>query len=160
MGKSFGEHFRLSKTAVLLLMILAATAFGMNKPSEISVDRGGLGQKLLPFPNTQNCSHRVGNVWFTITNWGFFGSQFNQSQLKEMYCLGPGVASGSLAPSFEFPAGTGVNYLFQGALWIGAIVGEDTLVSVGADGWQWTHEMYPAGGSQWRHYPEIESAEF
>ena len=142
MGKSFREHFRLSKAVVLLVLIMAATAFGMNKLSETSVDRGGLA-KTTATPNSQNCSHRVGNVWFTITNWGFFGSQFNQSQLKEMYCLSPSVASGSLAPSFEYPAGTGVNYLFQGALWLGAIVGEDTLVSVGADGWQWTHEMYP-----------------
>jgi len=142
MGKSFREHLRLSKAAVLLLLIMAATAFGMNRPSETSVDRGSLA-KIAATPNSQNCSHRVGNVWFTITNWGFFGSQFQQSQLKEMYCLGPGVDLNSLAPSFEYPAGTGVNYLFQGALWIGAIVGEDTLVSVGADGWQWTHEMYP-----------------
>jgi len=142
MGKSFREHFRLSKAAVLLLLIMAATASGMNELSETSVDRGDLA-KVAAIPNTQNCSHRVGNVWFTITNWGFFGSQFQQSQLKEMYCLSSTVAGGSLAPSFEFPAGTGVNYLFQGALWIGAIVGEDTLVSVGADGWQWTHEMYP-----------------
>jgi len=142
MGKSFREHFRLNKAVVLLLLIMAATAFGMNMPSETSVDRGGLA-KTAASPNTQNCSHRVGNVWFTITNWGFFGSEFNQNQLKEMYCLGPSVASGSLAPSFEFPAGTGVNYLFQGALWIGAIVGEDTLVSVGADGWFTTNEMYP-----------------
>jgi len=126
----------------LLLLIMAATASGMNELSETSVDRGDLA-KVAAIPNTQNCSHRVGNVWFTITNWGFFGSQFQQSQLKEMYCLSSTVAGGSLAPSFEFPAGTGVNYLFQGALWIGAIVGEDTLVSVGADGWQWTHEMYP-----------------
>jgi hypothetical protein len=142
MGKFLREHFRLSKAVVLLLLIMAATAFGMNRLSETSVDRGGLA-KTAATPNSQNCSHRVGNVWFTITNWGFFGSQFQQSQLKEMYCLSSSVASGSLAPSFEFPAGTGVNYLFQGALWIGAIVGEDTLVSVGADGWQWIHEMYP-----------------
>ncbi|TFH65272.1 MAG: hypothetical protein E4G91_03080, partial [Candidatus Zixiibacteriota bacterium] len=142
MGKSFREHFRLSKAAVLILLIMAATAFGMNKISETSVDRSGLA-KTAATPNTQNCSHRVGNVWFTITNWGFFGSQFQQNQLKEMYCLSPTVASGSLAPSFEFPAGTGVNYLFQGALWIVAIVGEDTLVSVGADGWLSTNEMYP-----------------
>jgi len=142
MYKSFRKHFRLSKAAILLLLIMAATTFGMNKPSQTSVDHDGLA-KIAAAPNSQNCSHRVGNVWFTITNWGFFGSQFNQDQLKEMYCLGPGATSGSLAPSFEFPAGTGVNYLFQGALWIGAVVGEDTLVSVGADGWQHINEMYP-----------------
>jgi hypothetical protein len=142
MGKSFGEHFRLSGAAVLFSLIMVVTASGMNKISETSVDRGGLA-KIAATPNSQNCSHRVGNVWFTITNWGFFGSQFQQSQLKEMYCISTSAARGTDAPSFEFPAGTGVNYLYQGALWIGAVIGEDTLVSVGADGWEWIHEMYP-----------------
>jgi hypothetical protein len=97
-------------------------------------------------PNTQNCSHRVGNVFLTITNYGFFGSKFWQSQLREEYCSYTSDSDplGDLAPSFEFPAGSGINYLFQGALWIAAIVEDDTLCSVGADGWQWIEEMYPA----------------
>ena len=94
-------------------------------------------------PNTQNRSHRVGNVWMTITNYGFFGSQFRQSQLSEQ----TGPYEGQMAPSFEFPAGSGINYLFQGALWFGAIVGYDTLVSVGADGWQRVNETFPEPGS-------------
>ncbi len=95
-------------------------------------------------PNTQNCSHRVGNVFLTITNWGFFGSKFWQDQLREEYCTYGDEPLGMLAPSFEFPAGSGVNYLFQGALWFAAIIEDDTLCSVGADGWQWVNEMYPA----------------
>ncbi|MBN1213194.1 MAG: hypothetical protein JXA92_11525, partial [candidate division Zixibacteria bacterium] len=34
-------------------------------------------------------------------------------------------------------------YLFAGSFWIGAVVGDDTLVSVGADGWQHCNEMHP-----------------
>ncbi|MBD3403933.1 T9SS type A sorting domain-containing protein [candidate division GN15 bacterium] len=45
--------------------------------------------------------------------------------------------------SFETPVGSGAEYLFQGALWVGGVVGRDTLVSVGADGWQRAHEMFP-----------------
>ncbi|MFH2055781.1 MAG: hypothetical protein ABIJ61_07480, partial [bacterium] len=97
-------------------------------------------------PNTQNCSHRVGNVWFTITNWGFFGANFADQwdALTEDFCLGPGINPGELAPSFEFPAGSGINYLYAGSLWLGAIVGDDTLVSTGSDGWLRINEMYPA----------------
>ena len=137
-----------NRSATLLLMLfvlfVAATAFGMMKPSETKVDRTALGSAATT-PNRQNCSHRVSNVWFTITNWAVFGSEFNDAtdQMKELYCLGPGVTRGENAPSFEFPAGTGVNYLFQGTLWVGAMVGEDTLVSCGADGWQRINEMYP-----------------
>jgi hypothetical protein len=39
-------------------------------------------------------------------------------------------------PQFEMPAGSGVEYLFAGAIWVGGVVGTDTLVTVGADGWQ------------------------
>jgi hypothetical protein len=97
-------------------------------------------------PNSQNCSHRVGNVFLTITNYGFFGAKFWQDPLREEYCTygSEATPSGMEAPSFEFPAGSGINYLFQGALWFAAIIDEDTLCSVGADGWQWVNEMWPA----------------
>jgi hypothetical protein len=97
-------------------------------------------------PNATNMTHWVGNVWFTVTNYGFFGSQLAQNQLTiaEGGCFLPQkMKVGGKAPSFQFPAGSGVEYLFQGALWIGAIVENETLTSVGADGWQNINEMYP-----------------
>jgi hypothetical protein len=43
-----------------------------------------------------------------------------------------------------YPKGSGNRYLFGGAFWIGAVVGRDTLVSTGADGWlPFFWEMYP-----------------
>jgi hypothetical protein len=86
-------------------------------------------------PNTQLRVHKVGNMLMAITNWGFFGSQIDEGFKDPETDL--------LAPSCEYPAGSGIEYLFQGALWIGAIVEDDTLVSVGADGWQHINEMYP-----------------
>jgi hypothetical protein len=97
-------------------------------------------------PNATNSTHWVGNVWFTVTNYGFFGSELAQGQLTiaEAGCFLPQSKKvGQLAPSFQFPAGSDMEYLFQGALWIGAIVGSETLTSVGADGWQRINEMYP-----------------
>ncbi|MCB2229593.1 T9SS type A sorting domain-containing protein [bacterium] len=44
---------------------------------------------------------------------------------------------------FESPPGIDIEYLFVGAIWIGGVVGRDTLVSVGIDGWQSVREMYP-----------------
>ncbi len=97
-------------------------------------------------PNTQLRVHDVGKVWMSITNFGFFGSQdgaFTDAAGKYL-----------LAPGCEFPGGSSLQYLFQGALWIGAqvdttnAIGQpilDTLVSIGNDGW-WGNlfEMYPA----------------
>jgi len=87
-------------------------------------------------PTTQYKYHDVGNIWLTVTNFGFFGNAGNW----KIY--------GKNFPSCEFPGGSHADYLFQGALWIGAIVQTsdttaDTLVSVGADGWQWENEFWP-----------------
>ncbi|MCH7761400.1 T9SS type A sorting domain-containing protein [candidate division TA06 bacterium] len=66
-------------------------------------------------------THRVGNLWLTITNWGFFGAG------NGVYCSG--------APNAEFPAGSNMEYLFGAGLWIGAIVAGDTIVATGVEGW-------------------------
>jgi hypothetical protein len=47
--------------------------------------------------------------------------------------------------SFVSPAGGASEHLFAGGIWIGGLVGGDTLVSVGYDGWQATYEMWPSG---------------
>ncbi len=48
--------------------------------------------------------HDVGNIWLRVSNYGFFGSGSNSPQW----------------PSLEYPGGSGIDYLFQGALWFGA----------------------------------------
>jgi hypothetical protein len=89
-------------------------------------------------PTTNQCTHRTGRLWFTVTNYGFFGNQDNPNILRD--CL-----TGGRSASAEFPGGTLIEYLFQGSLWIGAIVGEDTLVSTGNDGWS----PSPGGRELW-----------
>ncbi len=94
-----------------------------------------------PYPSLQVGVHKVGQVNLTVTNYGIIGTQGDPTVRDP--------ETGLPAPSCEYPAGTDVQYLFQGALWIGAIVDEDTLVSTGHDGWQQIFEMYadaaPAG---------------
>lgn len=48
--------------------------------------------------------HDVGNIWLRVSNFGFFGSGNNRPQW----------------PSLEYPGGSGIDYLYQGALWFGA----------------------------------------
>ncbi|MCI0406771.1 MAG: hypothetical protein L0209_12040, partial [candidate division Zixibacteria bacterium] len=78
-------------------------------------------------PDKDQCTHKVGRLWFTVTNYGFFGNQTDRN-LRD--CL-----TGGLSSSAEFPGGSRVEYLFQGALWVGAVVTGDTLLSLGTDGW-------------------------
>ena len=49
--------------------------------------------------------HNVGNIWLRVSNYGFFGS---------------GSAISPQYPSLEYPGGSGIDYLYQGALWFGA----------------------------------------
>jgi hypothetical protein len=103
-------------------------------------------------PEGQQRVHRVGNVYFCITNWGFFGSQTRELYETIGGCFNPNPEKEVQAPSFEMPPNSGLEYLFQGALWIGAIVESETevetLVTVGADGWWWIYEMAPVAGAE------------
>ena len=90
----------------------------------------------LAFPNIQFNIHKTGKMAFTITNAGTFGTG----------TLGTLIMDGEIAPSCEYPINSNIEYLFQGALWIGAVVGTDTLVSAGADGWLNTRELLPDPG--------------
>src|SRR4030067_641281 len=85
-------------------------------------------------PLNQTRVHNVGNMRLSITNYGQFGAQD-----------GRGIrdgCTGLFPPYCQLPAGSGIEYLYIGAVWIGAVVNDtDTLVSVGADGWQAVSEM-------------------
>lgn len=48
--------------------------------------------------------HNIGNIWLRVSNYGFFGSGDNTPRW----------------PSLEYPGGSGIDYLYQGALWFGA----------------------------------------
>ncbi|MBN1755292.1 hypothetical protein JW877_03660 [bacterium] len=92
-------------------------------------------------PYTQEKFHCAGDLYMTISNWGFFGSQRGDD--NPYYCIADFGSHGSCEwtmgtclPSAEYPGGSSIEYLFQGALWIGAVVEGDTLVCLGEDGWQ------------------------
>jgi hypothetical protein len=89
----------------------------------------------LSVPNTEQIVHDVSNIWLIVSNYGFFGNQTHDEY--DTTCGHPGFIS------CQFPAHSNWDYLFQGALWIGAIASGDTLVSVGDDGWNWESEMFP-----------------
>ena len=111
--------------------------------AETGPDPGGRrppkAEAQLTQPYTRLRVHKIGNIGFSITNYGFFGSQLRT--VSDPCTRRP-------APSFEFPIGSGIEYLYQGAMWVGAVKLRDTLVSVGADGWNLINEMFP------REYPE------
>jgi Secretion system C-terminal sorting domain len=96
-----------------------------SKPSPSSID-ARVGGALV---------HTAGSFEFTVAHDGTLGGIFLSSRIDD----GP---YGDL-PGFEFPKNSFLEYLFGGSLWVGAIVGNDTLVSVGADGWASDETMIP-----------------
>ena len=98
-------------------------------------------------PNVQNRVHNAGRMWMNIANWGYFGNDSpSRPQDADEDPCNPGV----WAPQCEFPGGSGQQYLYQAALWIGALIVEEGYetqrVSVGQDGWHQLNEMYPGEG--------------
>jgi hypothetical protein len=124
------SRFIILPLLVMALLFTVTDVYGRTMPKR----NFKLNKPMAGPPNTINYTHRISNIWFTITNWGFLGSAQDPNMLDP--------ETGEAAPSCEFPAGSDLEYLFQGAIWIGAIVDGDTLVSCGTDGWWDTHEMY------------------
>ena len=82
---------------VVLLMLMLSSTFLWAR----SVNGGSGADKRLDIFHY----HDVGNIWLRISNYGFFGS-------------GDDVVP--QWPSLEYPGGSGIDYLYQGALWFGA----------------------------------------
>jgi len=128
---------QLVTTIVSLLLIIIggqvlAEADRLASPPDSLVGR--FKQTVIRSPFQEVCTHTYSNFLFSVSNFGLFGSEDGQWRDCE---------SGLSAPSAQFPAGSQVEYLYAAALWIGAVVGEDTLVSTGFDGWQYVYEMNP-----------------
>ncbi|MCC6476132.1 fibronectin type III domain-containing protein, partial [bacterium] len=111
--------------------------------------RGGGGSLDVanPYVNSRVVSNGI--IAFNLTNYGYFGNDGpSQSQALQDDC------NGEWAPQFEYPEGSDNQYLFQGALWVGAIIveegGETKRVSVGTDGWftPSINEFYPGEGEE------------
>jgi len=79
--------------------------------------------------------HNVGRIGLTVVNMGHLGRGFLDNA---------GASLEGDVPSCTYPYPGRNSYLFCASFWIGAIVGRDTLVSVGADGWHSPMEMWPA----------------
>jgi len=109
--------------ALGLAVLFSSSAWGAMADGE-PARRGNILQN----PKTEVRSHMWGNIRLVLSNWGFFGNA-GEYEPYEWSC--------------EFPANSHQDYLFQGALWIGGVIDDDTLVSVGADGWLHENEMFP-----------------
>jgi hypothetical protein len=138
-------------TVALLIFLVACWALQSNafvsrqasKPSFAKV--AGTTADSTFLPNVQLRVQRVGGIDVCQTNWGIIGSYGRQFSESIGGCFNPHPDSEVAAPSFEFPEDSGLDYLFSGAVWVGAKVDGTPYVSVGWEGSSWGFEMWPDG---------------
>ncbi|MEE8404728.1 MAG: hypothetical protein V3S17_05005 [candidate division Zixibacteria bacterium] len=133
----------LNKSILIVLICLvailgaASIASARAEFDQKDLNKFSNSQRLAEPPEHNAVAHRVGNMVLSISNNGTFGFGFMVA-VSEDHFTGRPIPFGC-----EVPKNGGVEYLFAAAFWVGAVVGRDTLVSVGADGWSFTREMFP-----------------
>jgi len=120
----------------LLIVLLSAVDSGARSRYETKdIEEKLNGKAGECYENVDYAVHDINLMGFTVANMGIWGLGF----------LGNlGVSLPGDIPSCAYPYPGQNNYLFSASIWFGAIVGQDTLVSVGADGWSYNLEMWPA----------------
>lgn len=117
-------------TAALLLVLMVGTATSAAARSgEYGATAYGFGPDPA-FIQDGSFVMNVGEVQINITNWGLIGSM-----------VGTNSPWGD-APSCQWPAGSGNEYLWAAGLWVGGVVLGERLVTTGGSVWE--TEMYPA----------------
>ncbi len=87
---------------------------------------------IIGLPNAQDEFHTIGSLGLAVSNYGTFGygPGWFPPYTRDIIC--------------EYPLGSKIQYLYGGDLWIGGIVGEDTLVSI-AGGTEFAPDAGAAG---------------
>jgi hypothetical protein len=107
-----------------LVPVLAAVIALLATPASawVDLDATGAGAPYDPhgaFVIDGSYVMNVGEVHINITNWGLIGSHYSSATTY------------SDAPSAQWPAGTGDEYLWGAGLWVGGVVLGERLVSTG-----------------------------
>ena len=118
-GQNVPPAYRLGQAVILLLMVCFAVSASA-KSSEVYPWPERFGPSGLPEINGDFVMN-VGEVQINITNWGLIGSTLNPRQ-----------PFGS-APSCQWPAGSGDEYLWAAGLWVGGVVLGERLVTTGGE---------------------------
>ncbi|MEA3297672.1 MAG: hypothetical protein U9R56_07395, partial [candidate division Zixibacteria bacterium] len=123
--------------ALLITYLLLAVSVSGRMKADDGTNKGYTFSSAASGPIHCLAAHRVGKIELAVANNGTFGIEYHPGSSTDWF-------TGAEIPfSCQYPKNSQISYLFGGAFWIGAVVGRDTLVSVGADGWQWAYEMFP-----------------
>ena len=122
------------------ILIFLSNSNVVGAPRSIDTSRIGFVPSATVVDSPAICrgTHNVGNMVLPVGNDGTFGARYGGRYGYQDCFTGETRYTGC-----EFPKGSGTDYLYRGAFWIGALVYRDTLVSVGAEGWDPGGELFP-----------------
>nr|MBN2277768.1 hypothetical protein [candidate division Zixibacteria bacterium] len=127
--------YRKALPAVVVICLLGA-GIAEVAGRELYEPSGTIAAKIgSDVPYTEVAVHNIGKLGIAISNRGNFGTGFIGDVVDPV--------TGEAAPSGNYPYPGNLQYHYSGCFWVGAVVGRDTLVSVGADGWHPIMEMWP-----------------
>ena len=132
---------RIIAMTLLMLFVIPSALMAMGKESgepKIPGTRFFKPSHVEP-PYYQTCTHRSNKMYLTISNFGIMGA------MNESY---RDCETNLAAPGCQYPAESLLDYLYATGLWIGAVVGSDTLVTTGWDGWQYIYETWPCAAPE------------
>jgi len=129
-----------------LVLVSASLAIALGLPSDSAARdvqssyKEEIGHRFQDRLATQNepvvlrTAHSRGNIRLAVANNGTFGT-FGEIIFDPF--------SGERLPSCEYPRGSDIVFLYIAAIWIGAVVNGDTLVSCGSEDFYRTDEFWP-----------------
>ncbi|UCD63267.1 MAG: hypothetical protein JSW34_11020 [Candidatus Zixiibacteriota bacterium] len=122
--------------------MLAAASTARTAFTKDGKDQTTAGQ-LSAAPSYCTVAHRVGKIVLAVSNTGVLAATI-QAWADPVDCI-----SGLFNPPLEYPKNSRVYYAYAVCFWIGAVVGRDTLVSTGADGWSSDGEEFSPDEPPW-----------
>jgi len=118
---------RVLPRLALLIAIIATVPSAASARTAVEYQRDQ-GRVTTASPAYCLATHDIGQIVFGVNNNGTIGTQYSSSGTQDCF-------TGLPVPTLEYPKGSNTRYLFGAAFWIGAVMGRDTLVSIGQDGW-------------------------
>ncbi|MFH1372572.1 MAG: hypothetical protein ABII79_02085 [bacterium] len=143
MRKLIGGCRQVFLPAALLLLLTVDISAGIETdPKSLAASRRRPSSLVTSdIPIVEYTAHNRGEILLAIANNGTFGTLGSPI---------PDPFTGEAIPSCVYPKGSDVVYLWVAAVWIGAIVGRDTLVSVADEDWYRTREFWPESDFEYR----------
>ncbi|MFQ5500105.1 MAG: hypothetical protein ACE5FH_10595 [Candidatus Zixiibacteriota bacterium] len=121
-------------SALLILLAFSSGASRVLSPkSELLLGRKKPGTSATATLTVEYTAHNRGNIQLAIANNGTFGT---------LGATIPDPFTGEAIPSCVYPKNSDLVYLWVAAIWIGAVVDRDTLVTTGNEDWYRTREFW------------------